>query len=59
MDKDEQYRKAEYGSEAGRVGEAPGKGREKEEEGEEVSERGVGSVPGIFCFCDGQLCSLV
>lgn len=26
----------------------------KHEEGEEVGERGVGSVPGVFCFCEAD-----
>ena len=32
------------------VGKAPGECGKKKEEGEEVGERGIGPVPGVFCF---------
>lgn len=37
------------------IGEAPGEGRYEEEEGEEVGERRIGTVPSVFGFWEGRV----
>ena len=51
MDEDEKEGEPDSGGEGGGVRDTPSNTSKEEEEGEEVSEGGVGAVPGIFCFC--------
>lgn len=51
MNEDKEQREPDNGAEGGRIREAPGEGSEQEEEREEVGERGIRTVPGVFRFC--------
>ena len=55
MDEDEEEGEAHGGADGVRVGYAPGDAGEEHEEREEIGERWVGAVPGIFCFYDARL----
>lgn len=52
MYEDEKKGQADDGAKGGRVRDAPCQGRQDEEEGEEVDEGRVRTVPGIFRFCE-------
>lgn len=51
MYEDEEEGEADDGAKGRRVCDAPCQGRQEEEEGEEVGEGRVRTVPGVFGFC--------